>query len=163
MRTLVLYDAIKKYIKDFDKDFQISQGFIDYEREFSIGIYVQDIGPKYTKYHGTKYNGQNARLQFIVMGGSDDDTYFKTRKVCDQLEGLSDTLQNISLATSGSYYRDEHDEIQYDKTGKSSGIEVFISNSNLLNGILNVGKSPDGHPMFSITFLMTYFIGGNTL
>lgn len=162
MRTLVLYDAIKEYIKNFDEDYQISQGFIDYEREYSLGIYVQDITPKYKFFNGHKYQGRNARLQFVVMGGSSDSDYFKNRVLCEKLEGLSDILQNVTLTTSQRYYKDQNDDIQYSATiGQHQGIEIFISNSNLLNGTVDAGKSPDGHPMFSITFLVTYFIGGN--
>ena len=163
MRSLVLYSALKKAIlSKWPKQF-ITNSFIDYNVDNDLGIYAKDIGPLKSLLNKNKYNGRVATVQFIFQGTQDETDYYTNRTFCSSLENYILSLQNKVLITAANYAVNNAGDIVYDDkpaTGHN-GIEVLISSTDLVSSIVNIGKSPDGRPLFSINFNITYFIGGN--
>lgn len=166
MNTLVLYSALKNRLSSIPNFPTISQGFMNYNLEKSAGIFLTDISPAYIKLSGKKNVGRNARVQIILQGPAEDQTYFEMRKLCNKIENLADTLQNTVLITERMYYI-EDDEITYidpeSLTEENKGIQVLISNTSLSNGTITLEKTPEGHPQFSVTLYMKYYIGDNAV
>ena len=162
MRSIVLYSALKKYILAKWPTQYITRGFIDYEHDNDLGIYVKDIAPLKGYMEGDKYQGRVARVQLIFQATQSDEDFYTNRQFMNSLENYLLKLQNVLIATENSYTINvDGDIIRIDEpTAADKGLLIGISNTNLITSIADLGKSPDGRPMFSINLAITYFIGG---
>lgn len=162
MRSYVLYSALKKYIRTKWTTQYITKGFVDYNRDNSLAITIKDIAPLQGYMEGNKYEGRIARVQFIYQGTQSDEDFYNNREFMNSLENMILKLQNQMLVTETTFdLTDDGDIIHVSEpTANNTGIDIGISSTNLITSIADLGKSPDGRPLFSINVAITYYIGG---
>lgn len=163
MRSTLLYSALYKHIKDKFPTVEANNNFINYNEDNSLGIYAEDVAPIRSMLNGRKYNGRRARVQFRYMGTQSDVDAFANKTFLFNLEEYILGIQNIELVTEANYKFDENDSPVYitEPTAADKGIVIGIGSTDLISSVRNVGKSPDGRPMFTINVALTYYIGGN--
>lgn len=163
MRSTLLYSALYKYIKTKFPTVEATNNFVDFNKDNSLGIYAEDVAPIRSMLNGRKYNGRRARIQFRYLCTQSQENAFSNKTFLFSLEEYILALQNVELVTETNYKFNTDDEpIHIDEpTADDKGIVIGIGSTDLISSVRNVGKSPDGRPMFTINVALTYFIGGN--
>lgn len=163
MRSMIVYSALKKHIRAKWPEQYITRGFIDYERDNDLGIFVRDIAPLRSRLNGRKYNGRLARVQFLFQATQSDEDFYNNRSFMFALEEYLLQMQGVELVTENNYTFDETDTIirVAEPTEENKGIIIGIGDTSLVSSVVDIGKSPDGRPVFSINIAITYYIGGN--
>lgn len=163
MEQYVLYLVLKEIAKQLDSNFDYSFNDMDSNADNVCGIYIKGAEPSQyrTLSDGEYYNIIN-RVQFLIQGGLDNDSLMNSLRLGSNLK---DTLIRAS-----NRYIDAPSKIGKDGDGQIvpatdeetlECLTVVLTKVDLLSDLVNIGKSEQGRPRYSINFRINYELGGN--
>jgi hypothetical protein len=135
----------------------------------SLGVYVQDVAPSRMHMSGQKYTGHSARVQFLLQAGQTSDSYFTAQSIMQDIEDYLNDLQSTVITTSSEFELLDNGKIHHVKNEserlvpEANGINLAIRGTQLLSGILDIGKTEEGRKLFSLNAGIVYDIYGNNV
>lgn len=172
MRTLLIYSALRKNLPAAiteTVDYDIMNGFVDFNKDYQIGIYVSDVAPSRVRMSGQKYEGHTATVQLLFQSGLSTDSVYTTRSMIEDAENFLSSLQNAQIITQDNFELLDSGKIHRIKTeadrqiANARGIVLAISKTRLITASINIGKNENGREMFSLNAAIAYYIIGNNI
>lgn len=170
MRTLLLYSALSNELEKViteDVDYSITNGFLDYGKDYGISTFITDVAPSRTRLSGQKYEGHTATFQFMFQGGTTPESSITIRSIMCDVEDFIAALNNKQIKTTDEFEILPNGKIHRitDKSPRqvtdSSGVNIFVSHSVLVSSVIPLGKNENGRQIFSLNAAIAYYITGN--
>lgn len=172
MRTLLIYSALRNNLPAAiteTVEYDITNGFVDFNKDYQIGIYVSDVAPSRVRMSGQKYEGHTATVQLLFQSGLSTDSVYITRSMIEDAENFLSSLQNTQIITQDNFELLDSGKIHRIKTEadrqvvNARGIVLAISKTRLITASISIGKNENGREMFSLNAAIAYYIIGNNI
>lgn len=149
MEQFALYLILKNIIKDIDIDnkYTISFNDMDFNKPYSLGIYVK--GGEVSQYRqlGTgQYLNYVNRVQLIIQGDRSNEGLADTLRIASKIRNTFVILNNKNIdVPENSFFEGQTLQIQL-------GLVKLLGEVNFNN------KTAQGLPVYSINFKFNYFL-----
>lgn len=152
MEQYYIYLLLKQLVKEMDDRYTITFNDMDFNKPFSIGIYVKQAEPSdYREVKTGKYWNIKSRVQFVMQGPNTGNmSLFSLLELASKIKGKLVTYCNSVWELDNPI----KDFIPTDK------VELAISLTELLGDVDFKGKTAQGLPKYSLNFKIYYQIGG---
>jgi len=183
MEQYVLYLVLKEIAKQLDSNFNYSFSDMDSNADNVCGIYIKGAEPSEyrTLSDGEYYNIIN-RVQFLIQGGLDNDSLMNSLRLGSNIKDTLIRASNRYITAPSKIGKDGDGKIVITTDGNEEtvtdtdgneetvtdgdeetleSITVMLTKVDLLSGLVNIGKSEQGRPRYSINFRINYELGGN--
>lgn len=162
MEQYVLYLILKELAKELDNNFKYSFNDMDSNADNVCGIYIKGAEPSQyrTLKEGVYCNTVN-RVQFLIQGGLDNNSLMSSLSLGSKLKDALIRASNRYIIAPPEVGYDEEGNIVKAKTGEIlNRITVVLTKVDMLSDLVNIGKSEQGRPRYSINFKIYYELGG---
>lgn len=163
MEQYVLYLILKEIAKELDNGFKYSFNDMDSNADNVTGIYIKGAEPSQyrTLSNGEYFNIIN-RVQFLIQGGLDNDSLMRCLNLGSNLKNTLIRASNRYIIAPSKVRKDENGQIVLIKDEQTAeGLKVVLTKVDMLSDLVNLGKSEQGRPRYSINFRINYELGGN--
>lgn len=163
MEQYVLYLVLKDMIKDFNSNFKYSFNDMDSNEDNVCGIYIKGAEPSEyrTLSDGEYYNIIN-RVQFLIQGGLDNDSLMNCMRLGSKIKETLIRASNRYIIAPSKIGKDGDGQIVIATDGQTlECLTVVLTKVDMMSDLVNIGKSEQGRPRYSINFRINYELGGN--
>lgn len=163
MEQYVLYLVLKEIAKQLDSNFDYSFNDMDSNADNVCGIYIKGAEPSQyrTLSKGEYFNIVN-RVQFLIQGGLDNNSLMNSLRLGSNLKDTLIRASNRYIIAPSKIGKDGDGQIVIATDGQTlESLTVVLTKVDLLSDLVNIGKSEQGRPRYSINFRINYELGGN--
>lgn len=163
MEQYVLYLVLKEIAKQLDSNFKYSFNDMDSNADNVCGIYIKGAEPsQYRALSGGEYYNIINRVQFLIQGGLDNNSLMNSLRLGSNLKDTLIRASNRYIIAPSKIGKDEDGQIVIATDGQTlESLTVVLTKVDLLSDLVNIGKSEQGRPRYSINFRINYELGGN--
>lgn len=163
MEQYVLYLVLKEIAKELNSNFEYSFNDMDSNADNVCGIYIKGAEPsQYRTLSDGKYYNIINRVQFLIQGGLDNDSLMNSLRLGSNLKDALIRASNKYIIAPSKIGIDGDGQIVIATDGQTlESLTVVLTKVDLLSDLVNIGKSEQGRPRYSINFRINYELGGN--
>lgn len=165
MEQYALYLILRDIVASTGCMFKCSFNDMNSNADNVTGIYIKGAEPSSyrTLGDGEYYNIIN-RVQFLIQGGLDNSSLMSCLRLGSDLKNTLIKSSNKIINATDKIGLDGDSRIilSSDVTAgqKLTSIKVILAKVDMLSDLVNIGKSEQGRPRYSINFRIHYEIGG---
>ena len=171
MESLLIYSALRNELPSViteQVNYVISNNFIDFNVDYSIGIYVNLTTPKHVYRDNTIRPTRRAGVTILFQAGLSTDSVYDIRSIIEDVETYLATLNNKEVITQSNFELLPSGKIHRVKTeadrqvADARGIKIEILKT-VVRSIVSDGKNENGRELFTMNVDFAYNIIGNNI
>lgn len=164
MEQFALYLVLKELCKEMDTSYKYSFNDMDSNADNVVGIYIKGAEPsEYRTVANGEYHNIINRVQFLIQGGICADSLMNSLRLGSNIKHTLIKTFNKYIIVPSKLGINTNGEIKV--VGETEGevlesFSIVLTKVDMLSDLVNIGKSEQGRPRYSINFKIKYEIGG---